>query len=251
MADALEHRVGAVAPGELAHLRDALLAALGDDVGGAELQAQVGAGLVPAHQDDLLGAQPLGREHRQQADRAVADHRDRGPGVHACRHRGVVAGDEDVGQRQQRGQQRGVLTDRRLDEGAVGLRDADRLGLRRGEEPAVHAVGRPALAAELAGVVEEGEGGDHEVAGLHGADRGAGLLDDADELVAHRPALGRGRHRVVRVQVAAADAGAHHADQCVGGLLQRRVGHVLHAHVAGAVHECCSHEDLFHSVGVD
>ena len=80
VADALEHGVGAVAAGELADLRDALLAALGDDVGGAELPAQVGAVLVPAHQDDLLGAQPLGREHREQADRAVADHRDRSSG---------------------------------------------------------------------------------------------------------------------------------------------------------------------------
>ena len=43
MPDALEHGVGAVAAGELADLRDALLAALGDDVGGAELAAEVGA----------------------------------------------------------------------------------------------------------------------------------------------------------------------------------------------------------------
>jgi hypothetical protein len=33
---------------------DAFLAAFGDDVGGAELAAEVGADLVAAHQDDLM-----------------------------------------------------------------------------------------------------------------------------------------------------------------------------------------------------
>ena len=62
-ADALEDGVGAVAAGQLPHALDALLAALGDDVGGAELAAQVGAVRVPAHQDDPLGAEPLGGQH--------------------------------------------------------------------------------------------------------------------------------------------------------------------------------------------
>ena len=63
----------AVAAGQFQHAFDALLAALGDDVGGAELAAQVGALLVPAHQDDLLGAEPLGRQHAAQSDGAVSD----------------------------------------------------------------------------------------------------------------------------------------------------------------------------------
>ena len=45
VADRFEDDVGAVAAGEFADLGDAFLAALGDDVGGAELAAQVGAGL--------------------------------------------------------------------------------------------------------------------------------------------------------------------------------------------------------------
>ena len=45
MADGLEHHVGAVPAGELPDLGDALFAAFGDDVGGAELPAEVGAGL--------------------------------------------------------------------------------------------------------------------------------------------------------------------------------------------------------------
>src|SRR5688500_256854 len=55
VADALQHGVGAIAAGEFAHALDALLAALGDHVRGAELAAEVGALLVPAHEDDLLG----------------------------------------------------------------------------------------------------------------------------------------------------------------------------------------------------
>ena len=44
VADGLEHDVHALTVGELEHLGDALLAALGDDVGGAELATEVGAG---------------------------------------------------------------------------------------------------------------------------------------------------------------------------------------------------------------
>jgi hypothetical protein len=46
----------------------------------------------------------LGGQHAERADGAVTDDRDRRPGVDARRHGGVVTGDEDVGQGQQRGQ---------------------------------------------------------------------------------------------------------------------------------------------------
>jgi hypothetical protein len=49
--------VYAVTGGERADLGNALLAALGHHVGGAEFAAEVGACLVAAHQDDLLGAE--------------------------------------------------------------------------------------------------------------------------------------------------------------------------------------------------
>ena len=129
VADCLEDHVGAVAAGELADLGDAFLAAGGDDVGGAELAAQVGAGLVAAHEDDLLGAKPFGRQHGQQADGAVADDGDAGALVDPALDGGVVAGAEDVGEGQQGRDERRVGRDRQLDEGAVGQRDADRLGL--------------------------------------------------------------------------------------------------------------------------
>ena len=56
-----------------------VLAAFGDDVGGPELAAEVGAGLVAAHQHDALGAELLGRQHGEQSHRAVADDGDRAP----------------------------------------------------------------------------------------------------------------------------------------------------------------------------
>ena len=59
--------MGAVPAGQLADLLDALLAALGNDVGGAELAAEVGAVGVASHEDDPLGAQPPGGQYRRQS----------------------------------------------------------------------------------------------------------------------------------------------------------------------------------------
>ena len=55
----------------------AVLAALRDHVGGAELPGDGGADLVPAQRDDPVRAEPAGGQHPAQADRAVADHGDR------------------------------------------------------------------------------------------------------------------------------------------------------------------------------
>ena len=80
-ADALEHGMRAVAAGQFPDAFDALLAALGDHVGGAEFAAQIGAVGVPAHQDDPLGPEPLGGQHAAQSDRPVADHGHRVAGL--------------------------------------------------------------------------------------------------------------------------------------------------------------------------
>jgi hypothetical protein len=52
--------VGAVAAGEFADSFDPFVAAFGDHVGGAKVTAEVGAFLVPAHQEDSFGAEPFG-----------------------------------------------------------------------------------------------------------------------------------------------------------------------------------------------
>jgi len=64
-ADRLDDRVGAEAVRELLDRGHAGVAALGHDVGGAELTRQPLAGLVAAHGDDPLGAELLGRQDRE------------------------------------------------------------------------------------------------------------------------------------------------------------------------------------------
>ena len=113
------------------------------------------------------------------------------PGADPRGERSVVARPHHVGERQQRRHQRVVLADRQHDERAVGERDAHRLALAAVDavaapEAAVEARGLQSLLAEVAGAVGVGERRDDDVARLHGADVGADLLDDADELVAHR-----------------------------------------------------------------
>jgi len=86
-------------------------------------------GTAQAHEDDLPGAEPPGLQHGQQADGTVADHGDPGLRAHSAGHGRMMAGAEDVRQRQQGGDERLVKGCGQLDEGAVGEWDADRLGL--------------------------------------------------------------------------------------------------------------------------
>jgi hypothetical protein len=80
---------------------------------------------------------------------------------------------------------------------------------------------------------------------LHG---GAGLLDHADELMAHVPRVVGERLGLVRPQVAAADAARHDADHRIRRLLDLRVLDVLDAYVAGLVKECRAHNRAFRFV---
>ena len=109
--------------GQLLDPRDALVAALGDDVGGAELAGELLAGLVAAHGDDPLGAELLGGEHAEQPDRAVADDGDGLAGAGLGGDGAEPAGAEHVGGGEQA---RDEVVRRGLrggDEGAVGQRD--------------------------------------------------------------------------------------------------------------------------------
>src|SRR6202034_3099511 len=126
---ALQHGVGAIAPGQLAHLLHTLLAALGDHVRRTELAAKIGARLVPAHENDPLGPEPFGSQHRRQAHSSVTDHGDRRPRIDPGHDGAVVARGEDVGQGHEGREQGGVLADRQLDQGALSLRHAHRLAL--------------------------------------------------------------------------------------------------------------------------
>jgi hypothetical protein len=55
VSDGFEDDVHTVSAGQVAHRGDALLAASGDDVGGAKFRTEIGAFLVAAHQNDLFG----------------------------------------------------------------------------------------------------------------------------------------------------------------------------------------------------
>ena len=149
---------------------------------------------------------------------------------------------------EQRRQECGVLTNWQLRQGALRLGHPHRLALAAvdavpGPQSAVPAGGLQALGAEVARVVRPYERGHHEIAGGDAGHLRADVLHDAEELMAHAAALLGRRHGPVGPQVAPADAGVQHPHQRVGGLLQRRVGHLLHADVAGAVDQGCSHED--------
>jgi hypothetical protein len=93
--------VRSVAVREFLDPGNALLAALGDDVGGTEFAAEFGAGHVPAHEDDARGAHQLGGKNGGEADGAVTDHGDGLAGLDAGLLGGVVAGRHDIGEAQQ------------------------------------------------------------------------------------------------------------------------------------------------------
>ena len=118
---------------------------------------------VAAHDDDLLRAEPLRRDHSAQTDSAVADDRDRAARTHPRGDRGVMAGAHHVGQRQERGHERIVFCDIERVERAVGIGDPKRLGLGAvelaagSEETDVDAGRRQPFLAEQAGAVGVGE----------------------------------------------------------------------------------------------
>ena len=190
----------------------ALVAALGDDVGGAEVEGQLLPGLVPAHRDDPLGAELARGEDAQQADRAVADHGDGLARAGLGGDGAEPAGAEHVGGGQQARDQVVGRHAGRGDEGAVGQRDPGALGLGAdgAHEFGVHAAGLVAGPADRAGVVGGEERADHELAGPQGADLAADLLDDADVLVAHRRWPVDGLDAAVGPQVGPAHAGRGH-----------------------------------------
>jgi hypothetical protein len=202
---------------------------------------------MAAREQDPLGAQPPGGDHRAQTDRTVPDDQHRVTAADAGGDRAVVAGGHHIGQRQQRRQQRGVGGHRQLDQGAVRVRHANRLALTAVDPvesvPAAVAAGdvQP-LGAVVAGVVAVGEGGDDQVAGLQAGHVRTGLLDDAEELVSHGTSGAGGGHGPVGPQVAAAHTGRDRAHDGIGGVHDLRIGPVLDADIAGSIHHCGTHE---------
>lgn len=109
-----------------------------------------------------------GGEDAGEADRAVADHDDGAAGTDVGAHGGVPAGAHHVREGQQAGEQVVVGLLGGGDEGAVGVLDADQLGLAAVVAGDVLAVGMGTGLAHLAGVVAGEKASDDELAGLDG-----------------------------------------------------------------------------------
>lgn len=99
--------------------------------------------------------------------------------------------------------------------------------------------------AELAGAVGPCERRDDEIALLHRAHIGADGFHRSHELVSHAIAGLAALHLLVWPETAAADARARDPDKRVGALDDAGVRNIFDAHIAGAVHDCCSHIGRF------
>ena len=197
-----------------------------DDVGGAELPGELLPRLVTAHRDDPLRAELLRGQHTEQADRAVANHRNRLPRSGLSGDGPEPAGAQHIGERQKvRDQVVGRDVGRR-DQGAVGQRNPHPLRLRalRSRSYPVDAGALVAGPADFAGVVGGEERADHELAGPDRGDLGPDLLDDAHILVAHRRGSVDLVESPVGPQVRPADTRRGQADDRVGRLQDRGSG---------------------------
>ena len=191
-ADALEHGVRADSPGDLLDRRAALLAALGDDVGGAELAGDLLARLVPRHRDRPSRrpspTRPARRTGRPRRRRRRPPYRPRG--------------------RRPRPRRASRSPSRRTASAATGSASSSGMPSVLTRLPSAwctraysawplsvkprlsHADCTPARQCG-AGVVAVAERHDHEVAGPERRHLCPDLLDDADALVADRRARRR------------------------------------------------------------
>jgi hypothetical protein len=158
----------------------------------------------------------------------------------------VVACSHHVGEGEQRRHQHVVAADRKHEEGSVCLRYAHRLTLAavdvvRAVPATMQARAVQALPAEDARSVRPQERRHDEIADHERANVVADGLDHADEFVSDAATGVAVLHLVVGPQVAAANRSAGDADERVSRFDQMSVGDVFDPHVAGAIHDGCTH----------
>ena len=210
----------------------------GVDGDGPQLLSQLQAGVDHVHRVDAGRAEELGGHHRQQADRAGADHGHGVTGPDLSPLGAEIGGGEDVAHEDR------LLVGHALGDdlqGVIGQRHHHPLGLAAAQVPEVLAVAEgalvdalrePAPPAEIAVAAGGEEGGHHPVASSEAAHLGPHLLDHAGELVAdHCTGVDRSV-AVVDVQVRAADRAQGHLEQDVRRCLEARLGDVLDLKVA-------------------
>src|SRR6266496_1651907 len=240
-ADALQHRISTDSVGQILDASHALVAALGHDVGRAELAGELLPRLVTAHRDDSFGAHLLGGEHTEEADRPVSDDGDRHAGFYIRRLGGEPACAEDVGGRQQARNHVLRGDSGRRHEGAVRERDAQHGRLRAADELGVLAGRLVARSANGTGVIGGEERTDNELAALDRGDLTADFLDDAAVLVPHRARLRCRVEAAVGPQVGPAYARGRHPDDRIRRLDDPRVVALLETHIARGVKNGSSH----------
>ena len=98
--------------------------------------------------------------------------------------------------------------------------------------------------AEDAGAVGVGERYNDEIADFHRANVGPDGVHDADGLVSHAAAGVAVFHRLIRPEIAAADAGVADGHDGIGRFDNAGVGDRLDSNVAGSVHYSCTHKRL-------
>jgi hypothetical protein len=243
VADALEASVGSDAVGELLDLRDAFVAALGDDVCGAEVARQGLSVRVPAHRDDSLGTELGSGQDAGQAHRPVAYHHDSAAGSDVCAHCGMPTGAHDIGKREDARYDVVARVFGGGEERAIGVLHADQLCLAAVVPGDTLAVGVGAHLADWAGVVAGEEPADNELPGVHRAHLVADRFNDADVLVADRCRFADLLDPAIAPQVRPAHARCDRANDGVRRLGDGRVGTLLEADITGAVDDRAAHED--------
>ena len=180
-ADGLDDRVCPKAVGELLDHGHTVVAAFGDDVGSAEIAREGLPRLVTAHRDDAIGAQLLGGEDGEQADRTVTDDGDRLAGTRLRGNGAEPAGAQHVRGGEQAWHQ--LIGGKRggCRKGSIGEGDAQQFGLCAVgfDQLPVEATGLVADAADHTCVVRGEERADNEFSRFEGGDVTADLLDDA------------------------------------------------------------------------
>src|SRR6516164_2015444 len=82
---------------------------------------------------------------------------------------------------------------------------------------------------------------DHEITALDPTNIGPDGFYDADGFVAHGPTARNRFKLLVRPEITSADTGTSDADDCIRGLHESGIGHLLNPDVARLVHDGGSH----------
>src|SRR5437762_1844220 len=183
---------------------------------------------MPAHDGDLFRTHAFRRDDTAQTNCAISNDGNFFTWPDLRRYGRMMTGSHHVGKRKQ-GWHQLVVLNLQTEQCSIRLRNAHRFGLGSAdpfavaEEPAVHARGLETFVTELTCAVRERKRHDDEVAALNRPNVSAYIFNHADGFMSHgAPGLAV-FHLLVGPKIAAANAGATDANDCVGWLNDFRV----------------------------